>query len=142
MDRQECFAELVQLCQAKNDAFYRGIDQRITSVQLDQAAHIASDAPTATVHQDDDGVSQRIKVYNDFTKRMAISFNYEGAVACIYALLGHALEDVYKEHIERLSRTAMTPPSQEANAAFLSTSSLSQGSHHLGTALRTRGHTM
>jgi hypothetical protein len=95
------FKKFNQVCMTRNDGFYGGVDERITSAVLMQAATIAADAPTGSIRQDQ-GVVPHFKFYRDYSLRAPLSADHEAAVAHAYALLGLGLASVFEFDVQRI----------------------------------------
>lgn len=102
LENIEHFKELSQLCQSKNDNFYKGVDERVTLTMLEKAAAIAADFPTDPVRQDDIGVVPPIKFYRDLSSRSTLCFDHEATVAKSYAYLGQGLEVVFETDVRKM----------------------------------------
>jgi len=100
LENAEQFKTFTDLCRNKNDKFYGGVDELITTPMLKRAAKIADDAPTGPIRQDE--FLPPFKFYRIFAMRAPFSCDHEVAVAHSYALLGIGLSSIFQSDVKRL----------------------------------------
>jgi len=99
--KTDCFTQLSEVCQRKNDNFYSGVDEKVTKAELERAGGIAADAPTGEVRQDQ-GAVPHMKFFRLLGLRAPFSADHEAAVAHGLALLGQALERPFEADVRKI----------------------------------------
>merc|ERR1711937_500230 len=101
MEQLERFREFGKICQSKNDNFYKKVGEKVTVPVLQQAARIATDAPTSPIRQDE-GIVPKFKFFRIYAIKCPISFDHEQGVAQAYAYLGQGLSPLFEAKVQEL----------------------------------------